>query len=373
MDTYDKPLPREVFKRVLAEISDVNNDFFNLRTVIVPDPDDDVNTFYYILIPNDGAYYGLPLIGRLKIPETYPANPPIFHMMTKTGRYNVDIFRNFATQNMQLSSMCFDLLKDRVVNGLNTNYGAWKSDFTLSAVFSAIMQSLVSFQVPQMGGSDKDEFVTMEKLAESYQNVINTMKKYSKYIADIPNLPSNLATEIIAKQLYFPDVIDVNKAEMQFVSDAFKLQTAKSYVCGVDLSNLTSNYVFSVVLTNDSTDLTGRKASTILFRNGVTASAAIKTPKNNTTKWYYHGKPFNCKNLKLVVTITPREFTFAYTDETTDNRWLIHGDYPVCLLDEASAGNLKNKDFYLVLYFKRKSGNNNIEILNTYPKKGLVL
>ena len=379
IENFDKPLPREIFKRILQEIKDVNNDFFNLRTVIIPDPDDNVNTFYFTMIPNDGLYCHLPLIGRIIITEKYPTEPPVFHLLTKTNRYNVDVFYNNAIlNNKSESSLCFDILKKK------SDYGdesAWNESYTLSSIISALMQSIVSFSVPQMYGDEKQEFVTMENLQNGYENVQNSIKKYTKYVSNIPEIPANLAIEIDAELLDFPKIIKVKPTVSFNTSDAFEftVQSQKfkiceetSFTCGFNLNNLTPNYVFSVVLTTDPEDLVGKKVDTTLFRNGVTGSAAIKTNRQKT-KWFYHGKPLNQTNLKLVVTISNKQFTMAYQDITTKNKWVIHGDYPVAYVDNKNVKNISTKNFYLVFYFKRKHGSNTLEIENIYPTKGLVL
>ena len=376
IEKFNQPLPSEVFKRVLREIKDVNDDFFNLRTVIVLDPDHDINTFYFTMIPNDGLYCHLPLIGRIIIPSGYPTNPPVFHLLTKTNRYNVDIYSRYAFAfNKSESSMCFDILKRKADYG---DLSAWKESYTISSVISALMQSIVSFTVPQMYGGEQQEFVTMESLQTGYTNVQETLKKYSQYVPDIPEIPANLAVEIPAEQLDFPAILNVKpvnkRYEQIYKSNGFKINESTSYTCGFDLSSLTTNYVFSVVLTTDPEDLGGRKPDTILFRNGVTGSAAIKPNKpNSQTKWYYHGKPLNQSELKLTITISNGQFTFAYSDISTKSQWVVHGDYPVAYLDKASAGDITDKVFYLVLYFKRKSGSNNLSIENIFPKNGLVL
>jgi len=380
VEKFNQPVPTDVFKRVLREIKEVNDDFFNLRTIIVLDPDHDINTFYFTMIPNDGLYCHLPLIGRIIIPPGYPTNPPVFHLLTKTNRTNVDIYsRNAFSFNKSESSMCFDILKRKADYG---DLSAWKESYTISSVISALMQSIVSFTVPQMHGGEIQEFVSMESLKSGYTNVQETIKKYSQYVPDIPEIPANLAVEVPAEQLDFPRILRVespsgqsNKSfERIFKSGGFMIDENTSYTCGFNLSNLTENYVFSVVLTTDPGDLTGRNPNTVLFRNGVTGSAAIKTNKpDSKIKWYYHGKPLNQSELKLTITISNGQFTFAYSDITTKSQWVVHGDYPVAYLDNTSAGNISNKVFYLVLYFRRKFGSNNISVENIHPKNGLVL
>ena len=382
IEQFDKVIPREIFKRVLKEIKDVNDDFFNLRTVIVPDPDDNVNTFYFTMIPNDGLFCHLPLIGRIIIPVTYPTEPPVFHLLTKTNRYNVDVFsHNALSNNKSESSLCFDILKRKAQYG---DASTWNESYTLSSVISALMQSIVSFNVPQMYGGEQQEFVTMESLESGYKNVQDTISQYTKYIGDIPEIPANLAIETDAELLNFPKIIKVepngsNKPntngmyEQILKSQAFRIDKDTSFTCGFNLSELTSNYVFSVILTTNPDDLVGKKSDTILFRNGVTGSAAIKTKKtDNKMKWFYHGKPLNQTNLKLVVTISNEQFTMAYQDITTKDKCVIHGDYPIAYLDNKSTGDISNKQFYLVLYFKRKNGTNTFEVENILPEKGLI-
>lgn len=64
------------------------------------------------MFPNDGAFCSLPLIGRIIIPTTYPTNPPVFHLFTRTNRYNLDVFNGYARSNsLDQSSICFDIVK----------------------------------------------------------------------------------------------------------------------------------------------------------------------------------------------------------------------------------------------------------------------
>lgn len=58
-----------ILKRVWTEVKDVNADFFNLRTVITPDADDDATRFNFMMLPNDGAMAHLTLVGAFYIPE----------------------------------------------------------------------------------------------------------------------------------------------------------------------------------------------------------------------------------------------------------------------------------------------------------------
>ena len=52
----------------------------------------------------------------------------------------------------------------------------------------------------------------------------------------------------------------------------------------------------------------------------------------------------NQGNLKLTVSITDREFTFAYNDLTTNGNWIIHGDYPISLLTKEIIVDVSDKD-----------------------------
>ena len=143
--------------RILREIANVNDDFLSLRTMIYPEIDGRLNVFNFVMFPNDGAFCSLPLIGRIVIPATYPANPPVFHLFTRTNRYNLDVFNGYARNNaMDSSSICFDIVKP-----IDNPQSAWKPQYTISSVVASIMDAIVSYKVPQMHGGDKEEFVTM--------------------------------------------------------------------------------------------------------------------------------------------------------------------------------------------------------------------
>ncbi len=357
-----------MYSRLIREINDVNDNFFNLRTVIVPDPEEHCDTLYYLMLPNDGALCHLPLLGRIKIPSNYPNDPPIFHMLTQTGRSNVDIFHHYAVTNLPYTSMCFDIFK----------YGSWQSTYTLSTIVGSLLDAVVSYQVPQMYGGQVAEFVTMEKLQDSYQNVIKCIQTYRKYVPNLPLIPGVLSQSLnhLVYPLRFPDEIEISSPNEQFnqlvISKPFYLQGRSTRVVGFDLSELTDNYVCSFVITNNTYDLEGRKPETILFRNGVTATAGRKTLKNPEMTWYYHGKPLNVGQVKFALTMSPNQITCSYQDQMTGNRWFVHGDCALSRLESEIVGDLSGQKFYLVLYFKRKWGHNSLIIRNLGLTQGLI-
>lgn len=126
-------------KRVWTEVKEVNDDFFNLRTVISPDiVDDDATRFYFMMLPNDGAMAHLILVGTFYIPDEYPESPPIVQLYTPTNRYNVDVFRSALGKKKPRSTMCFDILRSQAAGG------AWKPEYTLSSLFASLMSAIVS-------------------------------------------------------------------------------------------------------------------------------------------------------------------------------------------------------------------------------------
>ena len=136
----------KVYKRVIKEIIDVNNDFHSLRTVVTPSVSGNMNLFNFVMYPNDGAFCSLPLIGRIIIPATYPTNPPVFHLFTRTNRMNLDVYHGYVN-DVNNSSICFDLVKP-----ISNPESAWRPEFTISTVFASIMSVIVSFKVDQMWG-----------------------------------------------------------------------------------------------------------------------------------------------------------------------------------------------------------------------------
>ena len=132
----------------MREIHDVNDDFFSLRTIISPSTNGMLNLFNFVMFPNDGAFCSLPLIGRIIIPQSYPTNPPVFHLFTRTNRYNLDVFNFYAQNNsFDTSSICFDIVKP-----INNLQSTWKPQYTISTIFASIMDAIVSYKVPQMYG-----------------------------------------------------------------------------------------------------------------------------------------------------------------------------------------------------------------------------
>ncbi|KAI0407430.1 hypothetical protein F4802DRAFT_611893 [Xylaria palmicola] len=333
-------------KRIWRETQDVNADFFNLRTVIVPASDDDLSQFYFIMSPNDGCMAHMKVAGCLYIPNTYPESPPVVHLYTKTGRYNVDVYSGYLGDRTR-STLCFDILRSEA------NGGAWKPEYSISTLFASLMSAIVSFYVPQQSGGEIAEYVSMEKLERVKKAAQETHEQYKHLLPILPEIPLVEATAVSAKQLSFPSPItsgDVTKT----TAGPIYLQSPYSNIhsFAMDLSELHAGVVFSVILSNSETDLEGKKSGTILVRNGVTATAARKRA-NEKTKWFYHGKPMNDGDMRLHVTIGRDQMTFAYY---SNGRHYVHGDCPVSRLTESQIGDVRGIPFYIHVYLRRKSG-----------------
>jgi ubiquitin-protein ligase len=340
-----------VFKRVLNEIEQVNNDFHTLRTTIVPDPEQHINLFYFVMIPNDGVMAHSKLVGRMIIPNEYPDEPPVLHLFNETRRYNVDVYRYRINGVGMSSSMCFDILRSK------RDHGTWDKNFTISCLFASLMQSLVSMSVEQEHGGDVQEFVTMEKLAWVEKEVKRVFNMHSKYFDKLPQIPLIYGVPCYAKTLEFPKLLstNLNQTPKIYSSNPFFLQTdssANNVTFSLDLSNLTENIVFSVVLSNSKEDMIGSKSNTILVRNGVTGSAAKKR-KGEEIKWFYHGIPLNRGDLKLTITVANNQFTMVYWE---GDKPIIHGDTPISYLGVAEIGDVSRIPFYLNIFLKKKSG-----------------
>lgn len=107
-----------------------------------------LNVFNFIMFPNDGSFCSLPLIGRIIIPQSYPINPPVFHLFTRTNRANLDVFNYNAVSNrLDESSICFDIVKP-----INNPQSSWKPQYTITTIVASIMDAIVSYKVQQMYG-----------------------------------------------------------------------------------------------------------------------------------------------------------------------------------------------------------------------------
>lgn len=333
-------------KRIFQEIEDVNADFFNLRTVLSQDTDSDDLKFYFVMLPNDGAMAHLPLVGALYIHDNYPAYPPVVHLYTKTGRFNVDVYRH-ETGNITRSTLCFDVLSSEFQGG------TWKPGYSISLLFASLMSAIVSFSVPQQAGGDRDEPVSMGKLHEVKAAARATFQEYRDRLPPIPAIPAIAATPIPAEQMPFPSKITTSEGE-KFTSGPIYLQTKDStaHTFAMDLTGLHPGIVFSIVLSSSTSDIAGRKPDVIIVRNGVTATAARKRA-GESTKWFYHGKPMDEKIARLHVTIGRGQMTLAYEAE---GRMVVHGDSPVSRLGVFQIGDVSGLPFYVHVVMKRKSG-----------------
>ncbi|KAJ3296179.1 hypothetical protein HK104_001917 [Borealophlyctis nickersoniae] len=347
------------YKRILAEIQEVNRDFHSLRTLIQPDPDGSLRLFYFVMIPNDGALAHQTLIGKLVFKDTYPEYPPLIHLFTATGRYNVDMYRSrLQARNPSGSTMCFDILRSRM------DGGTWSAEYTVSCLFASLMQALVSTYVPQEYGGEKEEFVSMERLAAVKKYVAEAFRLYGHLIPRVPEIPTIEAAAIAARPFTFPTVDATTSSaftvkdlgrEATFTSAPIFLQTndpANTHTVKIDLSNLHGGIIFSVILSNKCTDFQGRQKDTILIRNGVTGTAAKKRA-DGYMRWFYHGKPLNDGSLIIAVTVTDNQFTIAYE---TEKGYVVHGDCPISYLTPAEIGDVAGVPFYLTIFMKAKYG-----------------
>lgn len=336
----------KILQRVWAEVHEVNADFFNLRTIISPDPEDNATQFYYMMLPNDGAMAHLTLVGRLIIPEGYPEAPPIVQLFTPTSRYNVDVYRSRLESNRS-STMCFDILRSK------SDGGAWQPEYTLSCLFASLMSAIVSFYVAQQGGGEKEEYVSMEKLDKIKSDARSTYNQHKDSLPDIPRIPLVDATAVPAKNLFEPQEFTAGSpARLTSAPIYLQGESNEVYSFAVDLSRLNKDVVFSVILSNSKRDIIGRERDTVLIRNGVTATAARKLA-GKSTMWFYHGKPLNDGDMQLHVTIGRDQMTFVYYE---DGRRYVHGDCPVSRLSAEHIGDVRGVPFYVHIYTKVKTG-----------------
>lgn len=346
----------KLLKRIYKEIEDVNNDFFNLRTTITPDPNDDVPRFTFIMLPNDGAMAHLPVLGAFYIPDAYPESPPVVHLYTRTNRSNVDFYHANAKENIKTrSSLCFNILRAQGPNGSDS--GAWTPECTLSALFAALMSAIVSFYVPQEYGADKAETVSMDALRRIKENVNKACVEHKELLPEVlPQPPLVAAARVRAEELDFAaEIVTGANATETVTAGPIYLQTGgpeKTYTFAVDLSELNDKVVFSVILSNKLDDFTGSKPDTILVRNGVTATAARKRAKEEI-QWFYHGKPMNDGDMRLHVTIGAGQMIMAYY--AADGRRFVLGDCPVSRLTPKEIGHVLRVPFWVHIFTRNRS------------------
>jgi hypothetical protein len=195
----------------------------------------------------------------------------------------------------------------------------------------------------------------MAHLQRVKQDATITYEQHKSVLPDIPRIPLIEATTVPAKSLFAPQELVCGSPEM-VTSEPIYLQTGSDelHSFAVDLSGLHANIVFSVILSNSSNDILGKKSDTILVRNGVTATAARKLA-NKAMKWFYHGKPMNDGDMRLHVSVGRDQMTFAYYE---DGRSFVHGDCPVSQLSAEHIGDVRGVPFYVHIYTKDKTAGN---------------
>ena len=272
--------------RIMKEIEELNQDP-SLRSVVQSDPDDQMDIYYFTMIPNDGPMSGMPIVGRMVIPEHYPNSPPVLNVYTNTGRYNVDVYSSYRESKTH-SSLCFDILRSKA------NGGTWIPEYTISCLFASLIQAIVCYNVPQEYGGDHGEPVSMEKMAGLERSTYQTYNQYKHLVPEIPQYGKVYAIPVACRTLRFPASMRTGNVRQQQIYSSQPFKLTDSMTCSFDVSDLKSNpyVVFSVILSNKKNDPVGRQRDTILIRDGVTATAAKKTRRGQTT-WFYHGTPMN--------------------------------------------------------------------------------
>jgi ubiquitin-protein ligase len=363
-EIYDKVIQADLlcsvkqWVRVLKEVRELNKDFHTLRTCMGA-VSNIVGVLHFMMYPADGAFADKPLCGRILIPKAYPDSPPVVHLLTKTNRYNVDVYNTYSSNSnltSMKSSMCFDVLRNKEYGGV------WEPSFTLSCLIASLVQAIVSMKVPQQHGGEKEEVVSMESLQGSSRAVEETLKSFSKYMPKEREISKIEASPVPTKLFELPQTFSSMKND-QFVivcSQAINLQVDEDkksenvYSIGFDLSDLKNNKktVFSIILTSNPSDNQGAKKETVLVRNGVTATAAKKL-FGGKMNWFYHGKPMNQDDIKLVVSVGYDQFCISYYE---GDKILVHGDCPVSFLTYNEIGPHKSTQFYLTVLMKNKGG-----------------
>lgn len=352
------------FQRITNEINELNESP-SLRTIMIPSPDDKLGEYYFTMIPNDGPMCKLHIVGRMIIGEDYPNSPPVVHVFTDTERYNVDVYKCYR-EHRSHSSLCFDILTNK------QSGGSWNPEYTISCLMASLMSAIVSYYVEQAYGSPQVEAVTMEKLKKLKSNSITSYNKYKKLVPHLLDYEKILSKEIKSNHFQFninSYISNKNNNPLSIKSKPFKLNDTLTITFNLDDLKTNQDTVFSLVVTNNPNDLVGKKNNTILIRDGVTATAAIKK-FGESTKWFYHGIPMN-EDINIInITLALNQLTLSYKDKET-NEMYIYGDSPLSQLHTNTLGKIDD-DFYLVLFLKNKNCGKQVNVKLIEDNKGYI-
>lgn len=151
-----------------------------------------------IVGPTDTPYDGGRFILEIKVPDTYPFNPPKIRFMTKIWHPNV---------SSVTGAICLDILKDQ-----------WAAALTLRTVLLSI-QALLSAGEPD----DPQDAVVAKQFKENYQLFQMTARHWTNVYAGGPNV----ITEFNSKVQRIVDMgIDEHRARVALSTFDWQIERA---------------------------------------------------------------------------------------------------------------------------------------------------
>jgi ubiquitin-protein ligase len=378
------------FKKFCEEVKEINSDE-KLGVSIRINEENMTGPHYGIFVPRAGLAAEQPITFVLKLPANYPEYPPVLFILPNLPCFwNVNIWRVDVIEKPELfitsgSSACLDILKHE------SQSGTWKSDFTITGLFATLTQAFVSFYQEQMhGGGQVANAITMELLGTVQREIMFTYNKYKHLFPAIPaTLPKVLASQVDTEPVSFGTSIiqTLSKGNKQLIVSDTNIFCNRPYSFSLDISKLKLNpsLVFSVILTSNSSDVTGKGSDVFVWRLGVTATGAssltsfkaqeiaskqgkCSSQSGNVTKWFYHGQPWQTYN-KIHITLSDGQFVFSYEDES-GNVYVI-GDTPLAYINSKNIGiDISDKPLKFVIFTENKLSNGGIITVPILPHTG---
>jgi ubiquitin-protein ligase len=314
-----------------------------------------------------GRLAGCPIVLKIFLPYEYPFEPPIVHLLTKTGLSNFhigDFYLTYydITDPRAHSNSCIDMLYPRS-NSLST----WNYKINLVGMILSFIAGLTSYYLQQVNSEAYNhQYISVESLHYLRKEAYTTYEKYQDNLPSLIPLDNTKGYIIKTESITFSDSQIISGPNKVFISEPFDLTTTKSAHFIIP-KKIPENIVITFIITNDPNDIKSEKHDTSSVQYGITGVNALKS-KDNKQIWSMFGQPLFMSEQDVCITINQGEFTVAC--KTEQKYWKINGDMPVC--NPTRIFGKEDIPLYLVVVFNSKKGPTCTIKINTKATTGVV-
>lgn len=312
--------------------------------------DEDIRGLLWVVVYlSCGRLAGLPVCLKIFMKDTYPLDPPIVHLLTKTALENYHFYDSRLyidiTAPHAASNSCIDMLYPTT-----NSFSKWNPSITLQGMILSFVAGLTTYYMPQVATMDIYTYqsISVEKLNYIRKDAVETYNNYKDKLPSLKPIKHEEGYSINTCPIIFSDSELISGPHAVFPSDGFLLNGRYSVRLNMP-EVIPANTVITFIITNNPDDIKSEKPETRSVQCGITGVMATKT-ENDKQKWSMFGTPF-IDATQICITIDPDQFTVA----TKSTIWIINGGMPVCNPTKLF-GKICDTIWYLAIVFNSKNG-----------------